>query len=98
MHAADLRSLYIFKDKRVLSIGSSYSSEGVVLEAYKHGCKRVVNSYRTNAIGMIRESQSEGIATEHPILTDIEVIVFSIVPKRFFFLKKLEIDCFFSVI
>ena len=75
MHAADLRSMYIFKDKRVLSIGSSYSSEAVVLEAYKHGCKRVVNSYRTNGIGFIRESQSEGIAAEHPKITNIDVII-----------------------
>ena len=97
MHAADVRSLYIFKDKRVLSIGSSYSSESVVLEAYKHGCKRVVNSYRTNGIGFIRESQSEGIAAEHPILTDIEVIVFLNCLKRFFS-QKIKIDCFFSVI
>ena len=73
IHSNQLRNLHIFRGKRVLSIGSSYSAESVVLEAYKHGCIRVVNTWRSKPIGFIREEQSEGIAAEHTLPTKIEV-------------------------
>jgi trimethylamine monooxygenase len=72
MHSTELRDCHIFKDQRVLSIGSSYSAESIVLESKKHGCKRVVNAWRSHPIGFIRESQTDGIADEHTLPTKIE--------------------------
>lgn len=73
MHSSVMRNNEIFKDKRVLSIGGSYSAESVVMEAYKHGCTYVTNSYRSAATHMFDVAeQSENKADEHPLIEKIE--------------------------
>jgi len=51
MHASEMRNLEVFRNQRVLSIGSSYSAESVVQEAYKYGAKYITNSWRSHSIG-----------------------------------------------
>ena len=51
MHAHDFRGADRFKDQNLLLIGSSYSAEDIAVQCYKHGCKSVTISYRSNPIG-----------------------------------------------
>ncbi len=51
LHAHDFRDAREFKDKNVLLIGTSYSSEDIGSQCWKYGCKSVTVSYRTKPIG-----------------------------------------------
>ena len=52
MHAHDFRGADQFKDKDVLLIGSSYSSEDIGVQSYKHGAQSVTISYGSQPLGM----------------------------------------------
>jgi trimethylamine monooxygenase len=47
MHSHDFRDALEMKDKDLLVIGTSYSSEDIASQCYKYGCKSVTISYRT---------------------------------------------------
>jgi trimethylamine monooxygenase len=68
MHSHDFRSADEFAGKRVLCVGSSYSSEDIGIQCYKYGAKSVTFSYRTRAMGF---NWPEG-CKEVPLLTKID--------------------------
>ena len=47
MHAHDFRDALEFKNKDILIVGTSYSSEDIASQCYKYGCKSVTISHRT---------------------------------------------------
>jgi trimethylamine monooxygenase len=51
MHAHDFRDAAEFAGKRVLCIGSSYSSEDIGTQCYKYGATEITFSYRTKPMG-----------------------------------------------
>ncbi|MGQ0457947.1 MAG: flavin-containing monooxygenase [Hyphomicrobium sp.] len=51
MHAHDFRSADEFAGKRVLCVGSSYSSEDIGIQCHKYGAKSVTFSWRTKPMG-----------------------------------------------
>ena len=51
LHAHDFRDAAEFAGKRVLCIGSSYSSEDIGTQCYKYGAAEIVFSYRTKPMG-----------------------------------------------
>ena len=50
MHGHDFRDALEFKDKDILIVGTSYSSEDIASQCYKYGCKSVTISHRTAAM------------------------------------------------
>jgi len=68
MHAHDFRDALEFKDKRVLLIGSSYSSEDIGVQCYKYGAKEITFSYRTKPMGFTFNEHFE----EKPLLLKVE--------------------------
>jgi trimethylamine monooxygenase len=68
MHAHDFRSADEFADKRVLCVGSSYSSEDIGIQCYKYGAKSVTFSYRTKPMGFTWPENLK----EVPLLTKVE--------------------------
>ena len=51
LHAHDFRDAAEFAGKRVLCVGSSYSSEDIGTQCYKYGAKEITFSYRSNPMG-----------------------------------------------
>jgi trimethylamine monooxygenase len=51
LHAHDFRDAMEFKDKDILSIGTSYSAEDIGSQCWKYGCKSVTVSHRTAPMG-----------------------------------------------
>ena len=47
MHAHDFRDALEFKNKDILIVGTSYSSEDIASQCYKYGCKSITISHRT---------------------------------------------------
>jgi trimethylamine monooxygenase len=68
LHAHDFRDAAEFKDKRVLCIGSSYSSEDIGTQCYKYGAKEIIFSYRTAPMGFAFPDAF----TEVPLLMRVE--------------------------
>lgn len=50
MHSHDQRTFKNYKDKTVMVVGTMFSAEDIASIAYKHGAKKIVCSYRTNAM------------------------------------------------
>ncbi|MDD2705359.1 MAG: NAD(P)/FAD-dependent oxidoreductase [Acidocella sp.] len=51
LHAHDFRDAREFTGKRVLCVGSSYSSEDIGTQSYKYGAKEIIFSYRSKPMG-----------------------------------------------
>lgn len=51
LHAKDVKHIGVFKGKRMLIIGSSYSAEDLSLQGLKYGVKSIIISYRTQPLG-----------------------------------------------
>ncbi len=68
LHAHDFRDAAEFTDKRVLCIGSSYSSEDIGTQCYKYGAKEITFSYRTKPMGFAFPAAF----SEVPLLLKIE--------------------------
>ena len=49
MHSGSIRSPAIYKDKRILLIGSSFSARDVLIQALKFGAAKVILSHRKPA-------------------------------------------------
>jgi len=68
MHSHDFRSADEFAGKRVLCVGSSYSSEDIGIQCHKYGAKSVTFSWRTKPMGF---TWPDG-CKEVPLLTKVE--------------------------
>jgi trimethylamine monooxygenase len=68
LHAHDFRSADEFAGKRVLCVGSSYSSEDIGLQCYKYGARSVTFSWRTKPMGFKWPPGCK----EVPLLTKVE--------------------------
>lgn len=68
MHSHDFRAADEFAGKRVLCVGSSYSSEDIGIQCYKYGAKAVTFSWRTTPMDF---KWPPGI-NEVPLLKKIE--------------------------
>ncbi|MFA5494559.1 MAG: NAD(P)/FAD-dependent oxidoreductase [Porticoccaceae bacterium] len=51
LHAHDFRDACEFKDKDLLLVGSSYSSEDIATQCHKYGARSLTISYRSAAMG-----------------------------------------------
>lgn len=68
LHSHDFRSADEFAGKRVLCVGSSYSSEDIGLQCHKYGAKTVTFTWRTRPMGF---KWPAGI-NEVPLMTKVE--------------------------
>jgi trimethylamine monooxygenase len=68
LHAHDFRSADEFAGKRVLCVGSSYSSEDIGIQCHKYGAKSVTFSWRTKPMGFKWPASLK----EVPLLTKVE--------------------------
>ncbi len=68
LHSHDFRDAAEFAGKRVLCVGSSYSSEDIGIQCYKYGAKEVIFSYRTSPMGF----DLPGAFSELPLLLKVE--------------------------
>ena len=68
MHSHDFRSADEFAGKRVLCVGSSYSSEDIGIQCLKYGAKHVTFTWRTKPMGF---NWPAGI-NEVPLMTKVE--------------------------
>jgi trimethylamine monooxygenase len=68
LHSHDFRDAAEFAGKRVLCVGSSYSSEDIGIQCYKYGAKEVIFSYRTSPMGF----ELPEAFSELPLLMKVE--------------------------
>jgi trimethylamine monooxygenase len=68
MHSHDFRSADEFAGKRVLCVGSSYSSEDIGIQCHKYGAKSVTFTWRTKPMGFKWPAGCK----EVPLMTKVE--------------------------
>jgi len=68
LHSHDFRDALEFKDKDILCIGTSYSSEDISSQCWKYGAKSITISHRTAPMGFNWPKEF----TEVPLLTKVE--------------------------
>jgi trimethylamine monooxygenase len=68
LHSHDFRSADEFAGKRVLCVGSSYSSEDIGIQCHKYGAKSVTFSWRTKPMGF----NWPATISEVPLITKIQ--------------------------
>lgn len=68
LHSHDFRSADEFAGKRVLCVGSSYSSEDIGIQCFKYGAKAVTFTWRSKPMGF---NWPAGI-NEVPLMTKVE--------------------------
>jgi trimethylamine monooxygenase len=68
LHSHDFRSADEFTGKRVLCVGSSYSSEDIGIQCYKYGAKAVTFTWRSKPMGF----KWPETVNEVPLMTHLE--------------------------